>query len=249
MKQQATEAAGGDRQGWLARLRRRVFPEMPDFYAMLTAQCSVTAAGTSLLAQFLRDQDAAKGLEVRRLEHQGDRLKARHLETLHRSFATPMDREDIYDAIMAVDEILNYAKTSVREIEILGVTPDPQMIKMVELVDAGTQALLLGFRCLEHEPESSAGYADQARKTERTAEKAYRGALATLFDPALQLERLEALSPAGAGHPELDRPSGRTLVVVAQMLKRREIYRHVSNAADHVAHAAQILENIVVKAT
>jgi len=32
------------------------------------------------------------------------------------------------------------------------------------------------------------------------------------------------------------------------MLKRREIYRHLSNASDHVAHAAQILQDIVNRA-
>jgi uncharacterized protein Yka (UPF0111/DUF47 family) len=232
------------RPGLLARLKARVLPEMADFYALLVAQCAVTAEGTSLLVQFLRDGDPAKGIEVRRLEHEGDRIKARNLETLHRSFATPMDREDFYDAVTAIDEILNYAKTSVREMEILDLRPDAQMVELAVLVDAGAQALLLACQQLEHDPAVAERYGEQARKTERDVEKAYRRALAVLFDPTLQLERLKGMSEA-----ELDQRCADMLVLVTEMLKRREIYRHLSNASDHVAHAAQVLEDIVNKAT
>jgi len=37
------------------------------------------------------------------------------------------------------------------------------------------------------------------------------------------------------------------LAYVMEVLKRREIYRHLSNASDHFAHAGDILHNIVVK--
>ncbi|MEZ5556949.1 MAG: DUF47 family protein [Pseudomonadales bacterium] len=246
---QQDESADAGRPGLLARLKARVLPEMADFYALLVAQCTVTAQGTNRLLQFLRDDDPAMGLEVRHLEHEGDRIKTRNLEILHRSFATPMDREDFYDAVMAIDEILNYAKTSVREIEILELSPDAHMVEMAALLDAGAQALLHGFQHLEHEPAAADRYAEQARKSERDMEKAYRRALATLFDPALQLERLKGLNAAGASAAELDQRSADTLLLVTQMLKRREIYRHLSNASDHLAHAAQVLEDIVNKAT
>jgi len=39
----------------------------------------------------------------------------------------------------------------------------------------------------------------------------------------------------------------RSLSFVMQILKRREIYRHPSNASDHMAHAGDILHDIVVK--
>ena len=233
----------------LSWLKARVLPQMPDFYAMLIEQCGVTSQGTHALARFLSDGDAANGIEVRRLEHEGDRTKASNLETLHRSFATPMDREDFYDAIIAIDEILNYAKTSVREIEILEIEPDPQMAEMADLIDKGAQALLAGFRCLESDPATAGDFAEIARKTERATEKAYRRALAMLFDPEQQFEQLVRLDAAGASREVFDQRSVDTLIVVTQMLKRREIYRHLSNSADHVAHAAQVLEDIVNKAS
>jgi uncharacterized protein Yka (UPF0111/DUF47 family) len=249
MTQPETDTAPKRRGGLFAWLKARLLPEMPDFYAMLVGQCAVTAKGTSALARFLEDGDAAKGREVRSLEHEGDRIKAASMETLHRSFATPMDREDFYDAIVAIDEILNYAKTSVREMEMLELSPDPQMAEMAGLIDRGAQALLSGFQFLEHDPKTAGSLAEKARKTERSIEKVYRRSLAALFDPVLQFDRLRSLDDGSVGIDALDQRSADTLNIVTQMMKRREIYRHLSNAADHVANAAQVLEDIVAKAS
>jgi uncharacterized protein Yka (UPF0111/DUF47 family) len=240
-------AAPDERPSLLARLRSHVLPETPDFYRLLVVQSELMCRGTEQLVSFLRTADPAAGQEVRRLEHEGDRVKAANLETLHRSFATPMDREDFYQAVTSIDEVLNYAKTSVREIDVLGLTPDPHMAAIAELVDAGARALLEGFRQLQHAPEAADLQAERARKSERAAEKAYRRALAELLDPAAQRQRLEtARARAGALEPD---PAFEALAIVSELLKRREIYRHLSNAADHVAHAAQVLADIVNKST
>lgn len=233
----------------LAWLKARLLPESADFYALLLEQCDVTSQATGCLEVLLREGDRTQADEVLRLEHEGDALKERNLEILHRSFATPMDREDIYDAVMAVDEIANYAKACVRELDTLGVSPDARMAEMARLLHEGARALQNGFGSLRREPLVADGHGERARKSEREVEKVYRAALAELFDPSLQLERLKSSSSAGASSEAIDRRSLETLVIVTQMLKRREIYRHLSNAADHVAHAAQVLEDIVNKAT
>ena len=69
-------------------------------------------------------------------------------------------------------------------------------------------------------PEAGAD-ANRARKAELNAEKAYRRALAALFQ----------------GDDYIN------------MFKRREIYRHLSNAADRIAAASFTLHDIVVKST
>ena len=80
-------------------------------------------------------------------------------------------------------------------------------------------ALALGFASLATDPASAAAQADAARKAERKVEKAYRRAIAELFQ----------------GDDYIN------------MFKRREIYRHLSNAADRMANCANTLHDIVVK--
>jgi hypothetical protein len=130
-----------------------------------------------------------------------------------------MDREDIYQAIVSLDEVVNYCKTTIREMEMLGVGPDQFTLEIAMHIKEGAEALAAGFSKLATEPANAATDADRARKAERRAEKSYRRALAALFQGTDYIN----------------------------MFKRREIYRHLSNAADRIAAAGFTLQDIVVK--
>lgn len=233
-----------------------MFPRMPDFHGLLNDQCELVVSSMGEFVAFMETGDEVKASEVRRLEHEGDKLKARNIDVLNRSFSTPFDREDIYRAITTIDEGLNYAKTTVREMEILGVEPDTHMLDMARLLHQGAKALQSGFAKLKANPLAAERDAAAVRKTERQAEKVYRRAIAELFDPEhyardLAARRKEPGEDLNLLLEPMDQ-AGCSAVVnglsfVMEALKRREIYRHLSNAADHFAHAGDILHDIVVK--
>ncbi|RKT59572.1 hypothetical protein DFR40_1460 [Azonexus fungiphilus] len=202
-----------------ARLLERIFPKMPDFFAMLTLQCQQVAQTAGLLVEFMETAAPETGRQIRKDEHEADRVKIHNLHTLNEAFSTPIDREDLYRAIMDLDEIVNYCKTTVSEMEVLGLAPDKHCLEMAMHIKLGTDALLLGFTRLATSPATAADDADAARKAERRVEKAYRRAIADLFQGDDYIH----------------------------MFKRREIYRHLSNAADRMAHCANTLHDIVVK--
>ena len=109
----------GSTDSVLTRLVDRVFPRMPDFYSLLNDQCNLVVEAMEVFVQFMENGDRALAKQVRALEKRGDELKARNTDILNKSFSTPMDREDIYRAIATIDHIVNYAKTTTREIEVL----------------------------------------------------------------------------------------------------------------------------------
>jgi len=201
------------------RLFERVFPKMPDFFALLAEQCQQVAHTTGLLVDFMESGDPATGQLIRRDEHEADRIKVRNLHTLNEAFSTPIDREDLYRAIIDLDEIVNYCKTTVSEMDVLGLAPDKHCLEMAMHIKLGTDALVIGYTRLASDPAAAATDADAARKAERKVEKAYRRAIADLFQ-------------------------GEDYI---HMFKRREIYRHLSNAADRMANCANTLHDIVVK--
>ena len=201
------------------RLFERVFPKMPDFFSLLAEQCQQVAHSTGLLVEFMETGEAATGQLIRQDEHEADRIKVRNLHTLNEAFATPIDREDIYRAILDLDEIVNYCKTTVSEMEVLGLAPDKHCLEMAMHIKLGTDALVAGYTRLAKDPAAAAADADTARKAERRVEKAYRRAIADLFQGTDYIH----------------------------MFKRREIYRHLSNAADRMANCANTLHDIVVK--
>lgn len=240
----------------VSALLNAMFPRMPDFHGLLNDQCDLVVRAMDEFVAFMETGDAAKAKKVRQLEHEGDKLKARNIDVLNRSFSTPFDREDIYRAITTIDEGLNYAKTTVREMEVLGIEPDTHMLEIARLLHQGAKALQTGFARLKANPLAAERDAAAVRKTERQTEKVYRKAIAELFDPEHYAQELaERRREPGEDLELLLEPMDQAgcssvakgLSFVMEALKRREIYRHLSNAADHLAHAGDILHDIVVK--
>jgi len=203
----------------LAIILDRVFPKMPDFFHMLTEQNIRVAHTVNLLVDYMENGDPAVAEALKRNVHEADLIKVRNLHELNEAFSTPIDREDIYRAIMSLDDIVMYCKTTVHEMDVLGVTPDSFMRDISRHIKEGVDALANGFAKLGHTPSTAALDADAARKAERHAEKLYRVALPTLFEGTDYIN----------------------------MFKRREIYRHLTNAAEHMAQCANTLHDIVVK--
>jgi uncharacterized protein Yka (UPF0111/DUF47 family) len=244
----------GESNSVVSRLVDRVFPRMPNFYGLINEQCDLAVEAMSEFVAFMSSGNWDKAGRVRELEKQGDELKARNIDVLNKAFSTPMDREDLYRAIVTIDHIINYAKTTVREMELLGVQPDKYMLEMAQLLHQGSLALQSGFRKLSTDPASAEEDADAARKAERSTEKIYRKAIAELLDPDLYIRTRDKDKAAIATLEGLLEPLGQhsepvavAFAFVVDTFKRREVYRHLSNAADRLAHAGEVLHDIVVK--
>jgi len=197
----------------------RVFPKVPDFFSMLTEQTLKVEHTVSLLVEYMENGGPETATALKEDVHEADLIKVRNLHELNDAFSTPIDREDIYRAIMSLDDIVMYCKTTVHEMDVLGVKPDDFMRGIAKNLKEGVDSLSVGFAKLGHAPATAAKNADAARKAERHAEKQYRIALSTLFE----------------GDDYIS------------MFKRREIYRHLTNAAQHMAQCANTLHDIVVK--
>lgn len=201
------------------RVLDRIFPKVPDFFLLLHEQALQVAQTVNLLVDFMGTGDMEVAKHIKQDEHAADAIKIKNIHALNEAFATQMDREDIYRAIMDLDEIVNYCKDCVNEMDILELAPDKYTYEMAAALRDGCQALSQGFTLLGNEAGAAAAYADAARKSGRRSEKLYRRALAELFQ----------------GQDYLN------------MFKRREIYHHLDRAAGRMAHCANTLHDIVVK--
>jgi len=205
----------------LKRIFDRVFPKMPDFFHLLHEQSIKVSQTVNLLVMYMETNDIAVGEEVRKNEHDADKIKVRNIHMLNEAFSTPIDREDIYRAITDLDNIVVYCKSTVSEMHVLGVEPNSHMLGIAWQIKTGVDALVSGFGRLGVDPKAAETEADAARHADRKAEKLYRQALAELFQ-------------------------GEDYV---GMFKQREIYRHLANASHRMAHAGNTLHDILVKIT
>ena len=100
--------------------RRNLFlPENPDVLDMLCRQAAITCEGmTALVGWANAVPDSAQRVGP---EHQADDAKRELRLALASTFITPIDAEDIYVMSERLDAVLNGAKDTVRESEVMGI--------------------------------------------------------------------------------------------------------------------------------
>ena len=205
------------------RLRKLFKRKGPDFLGRLIQQAEYTVTAMNLLVAYLTDHDPASAQALRRSEKDADEERRLLIDELNRTFVTPIDREDIFALSRAIDDVLDYAYSTVNELEILEVSSNPYLLRMASLLRDAAEEIRLAMHRLEDHPTVANDHAVRAKALENQIEQIYREAIADLFQ----------------GPRDIDH--------IMEMLKLREIYRHMSNAADRGDEAANIIADIVVK--
>jgi predicted phosphate transport protein (TIGR00153 family) len=207
---------------WLSDL----FKPRPDkFVHLLNEQSEFAVKGLELLLTYTRNGDSVSADALRRCEKEADEVRRVLVDELNRTFVTPMDREDIFALSRAIDDILDYAYSTVDEMTVLHIAPNEYLRRMVSLLLDAAGEVHLAMQRLRDHPTVATDHAQRAKALENRMESVYREALGALFE--------------GPAEPEH----------IVEMLKLREIYRHLSNAADRGDEAANIISDIVVKMT
>lgn len=185
----------------------------------------MTLQGLELLKEYMDTHEPETAQEITKTEKEADEVRRILIDELNRTFITPIDREDIFALSRAIDDMIDYAYTTVDEMEILKVSPTPHMLSIASLLRDAAKEIHLAAERLEKHPNVAAEHAQRAKALENRVEGVYREALAELFK-----------GPEDVKH-------------IVKMLKKREVYRHLSNAADRGDEAANIIADIVVKMT
>lgn len=178
--------------------------------------------GIEALADWLDSGEEEKFQRVRELEREADEIKLDLMNKLDETFVTPFDREDIYDLCLLMDEIINQAKATVREVEILEVSANNAFLReLAQLLVEGTHCIKLSFINLKTNGKEASNQAFLARKCENRFTKVYRQALRQLYS----LDDLKTI------------------------LKTREVYRCMSHAANAMDVVGEKLLHVIVKIT
>ena len=90
-----------------------------DFFDVLLAQAEKTLSGCQSLLRFLEED--ADPEELDRLEKEADDIRRILIDELNQTFITPIDREDIFDLSRAIDDVIDHARNTVKEMEIFEV--------------------------------------------------------------------------------------------------------------------------------
>ena len=201
------------------RRKRWFLPESPDVLGMLRAQMEVTVEGIDAFLSWAQGDPGAAEI-VRADEHRADDAKRELRMALTNAFVTPLEPEDLFELSRGLDEVMNGAKDTVREAEVMGAAADPGMARMVERLAAGTHDLSDSFAALAAGDRTRAGEAaDAAVKAQRKLEHIYREAMSGL----VEVEDLREIAA------------------------RRELYRRVARTSERLVEVAERVWYAVLK--
>ena len=166
------------------RILHRVFPKVPNFFALLAEQSTQVGVSAGLLVEYMGSGSSEVAKRVIDAEHEGDRLKVRNLTLLNEAFSTPIDREDLHRAIINLDEIINSCKTIVAEMDanVLALKADKYCLEMAVCLKDGAEAVAAGYGRLGSDPKLVRADAEKSDKAVRNLTRTHRRALAELFN-------------------------------------------------------------------
>jgi len=210
------------------RIWDQMFKKRNEFQTLLVGQATLAHEGMKVLYEFLGIgsdvQDAGEKrhnmrLRLKKTEESGDKARRDLISAINSSLVTPLERQDLFSLSNVLDDILDYALNTADEMIIYEVYPDFYLTKMVEKLMRGVSYLKGAVEELFRNKQVSNNSIVTAKSVENEIEETYHEALASLF-------------------------SGQDF---KYMFKMREVLRHISNAADRIADAADIMGNIIIK--
>ncbi len=196
------------------------FKKPVSFYDLLEQHAAKTLEGMQELEAWTETGDEIHKHRVPEIERQADALKLDLQLKLGATFITPFDREDIFDLSIKLDEVINGAKSIVREMEAMDVQPKNESLQQFCLILLeGARCLHNAFKTLKSDPKEAGNQAFLARKSENRFTKVYRQATHELF-----------------GTDDLK-----------SILKTYEVYRNMLHTAERIDSLGEKLIHVIVK--
>ena len=192
-------------------------PDTPDVLGLLRVQIAVTIEGMDAFGRWA-DGAVTAEQDVRDSEHRADAAKREVYGALRSAFITPLEPEDLFALSRGIDRIINQAKDTVRESEVMACPPDASLAAMARLLVEAMRALDGAVAGLGGDGETTAS-AEVAIKASRHIERVYRSAMADLL----------------------------ALDDIHEVTARRELYRRGARIADAVVDVAERVLYAVVK--
>ena len=193
--------------------------ESLNFYGLLIQQAQVIRDAVEALCVFCETPTQENGDFVKVKEKEADTVRRELADDINRTFITPIDRDDLYRLSSSIDDLADYAWTTVKEIRIYDIQPDAHLLEMARTLLKMADGLLVCVQNLEKNHAVVSTEATKVKKLENTLNVQFHKSIAELF--------------------EADD--------IKKILKYREIYSHMNHAADKGDFSADILLDIVVK--
>ena len=202
----------------------RLLPKEGRFYDLFKAHAEqVVLAGRELAA--LMEDFENRGRYAARIdeaEHAADRVTAEAMRLLHKTFITPIDREQIHQLVNAMDDICDLIQDVTESItlyDIRSITPETKRLADIALRCCERVHDVVGLLGKDGHAEAVIKTCDEIDRLESDADREMRAAISRLF------------------REEKD---------VLEVIKMKVIYEQLESITDRCEDVANLAEGIVL---
>jgi predicted phosphate transport protein (TIGR00153 family) len=197
-----------------------------EFYDLFEQEAANLVVAAEKLVDLFNNYEnvAAKARELKDLEHRGDVITHEIIARVHRTFVTPIDREDITLLAHSLDDVMDFIEAAGRTAYLYHIAqPTERARELARIVDRMAHKLNEVMPQLRHRDKFKwiLEQCVEINTLENEADDVQHAALAELFEVC----RADA----------------------CEVIKWRELYGHLEDATDRGEDVANALEGVVLK--
>jgi predicted phosphate transport protein (TIGR00153 family) len=200
----------------------RLIPREERFFDDFVALAEQTRRGAVLLEEMLTPEHPVydKADEIKEIEHKCDFLTHQVIQRLHRTFVTPLDREDIHMLARSLDDVMDAIDATAALLRLYNIkTVRPDARELARIIALSCEQVVSAMQALGGK-RGITECAVEINRLENEADRAHQAAVRRLFE--------EERDPV-------------------TIMKWKEILDFLEDATDRCEDVANVLEGVVVK--
>lgn len=203
----------------------RFMPREEKFFDLFEEMAANMVEAAKALEAMLADMSHAEhhAAKVKDIEHKCDELTHRTMDALHKTFITPLDREDIRGLISSMDDVVDFIDAVAGRIFLYDLkASDPDMKAMAETSRMAAEVIAKVVVKLDKikDPQTLLQSCIEINRLENDADRTLRAAMARLFR-----EEKNAI----------------------EVIKKKEIFQLLESITDKCEDVANVIEGIVLE--
>lgn len=204
---------------------RWFLPKSADFQNLFDRASANIVQGVRLFRELLDHPGEYSPIveRIKQVEHEGDRITHKTIETLNTTFITPFDREDIHTLITRMDDVLDCADAAAQRMVLYRINEIPRhLIRMADILVMSATELRKAVVALHDrsKQEEALDACVEVNRLENDADVLHREALAELFTNST-----DAIT----------------------VIKLKDLYTFLEDATDRCEDVANAIETILIK--
>jgi predicted phosphate transport protein (TIGR00153 family) len=210
----------------LARLR--LIPQDARFFDLFNRSAANTLDGARLLEDLLHNyvDIERKARHLKDIEHTGDEITHEVFGALHRTFVTPLDRDDISNLASAMDDVIDWIEEVGRRIHLYHIDePTPIARQFSRVILEQSEQIARAVPLLENRREANQlqRSIQEIHRLENEADDLLAQAIAHLYDGVTEVPQL------------------------IKAMRWNDLYQLLEDTTDKCETVATVLSNVALK--